>query len=345
MHAFTPGQGFFVRQPSWHQLEGKILADWPTNWDEARVQAGLNLWEPESVPIYEIAGPPDMGATSGVLMHEAAQVPGYQRIIRSDNRLTLGIQTSKYRMITNTEFGGVIESILGAEIDLETGKTEEIKYEGVFELYEGRQIFAVIYLGDAITIPGDISPTYRYAVFYTRHDGQGGLRCVITNVRVVCANTAKMSEAGAKEEETSFSIQHSANWNERVAEVRDKAAEALQANQRYYELCAQLATAKVTPATMEKMIKRLLPVGDDMGARQQQNRENEREVLRTLIKGPTISPEHQKTPYGFLMAATEWSDHYRGYRSASSYVTRQLVSKEPLKTKAFSLAKQFAGVK
>jgi phage/plasmid-like protein (TIGR03299 family) len=338
-HHFTPGQGFFVRQPSWHQLESKILADWPTSWDEARVQAGLNLWEPVSVPIYELVSP--VGYED---FDQPKQVEGYQRIIRSDNRLTLGIQTKKYRMITNSEFGGIIETVLGAEINLDTGECE-IKYEGVFELYEGRQVFAVVYLGEGIQVPGDNSLTYRYAVFSTRHDGQGGVRCVITNVRVVCANTAKMSEAGAKEEETSFTIRHAGNWDERVAEVRDKVADALQANQRYFELCTQLATAKITPNTMEKMIKRLLPVGDDMGVRQQLNRENEREVLRTLLKGPTIATEHQRTPYGFLMAATEWSDHYRGFRTASSYVTRQLTSKEPIKVRAFGIAKQFAGVK
>ena len=339
-HHFTKGTGYFVREPSWHGLEGKILADWPGSWDEARVAAGLNLWEPKSVPIYEL------NYMGRIYEPNAVEVPGYQRIIRDDNRLTLGIQTKKYRVITNTEFGGVIESILGTEINLDGMATgNEVKYEGVFELYEGRQVFAVVYLGEGIIIPGDNSLTYRYAVFYTRHDGQGGLRVIITNVRVVCANTAGMAEAGGKEDETKFSIQHAANWDERVSQVRDQVADALQANQRYYEICAQLATVKISRNTTEKMIKRLLPVGDDMGVRQQQNRENEREALRTLLAGPTISTENRSTPYGFLMAATEWSDHYRAHRSRSSYVTRQLVSKEPFKVKAFGLARQFAGVK
>lgn len=347
-HHFTPGQGFFVRSPSWHRLESKVLADWPGSWDEARVESGLSLWEPESVPIYELWDSPayvgEHPEIGSIVENRAKIVEGYQRIVRSDNRLTLGIQTSKYRVITNTEFGGVIESILGTEIDA-LGTTHEVKYEGVFELYEGRQVFAVVYLGEGIVIPGDNSLTYRYAVFYTRHDGQGGLRVIITNVRVVCANTAGMAEAGGREEDTKFSITHSAKWDERVAEVRDKVAEALAANQRYYEICEQLATVKVSRNTTEKMVKRLLPIGDDMGKRQLQNRENEREALRTLLAGPTISTENRSTPYGFLMAATEWSDHYRAHRSPSSYVTRQLVSKEPLKAKAFGIAKQFAGVK
>ena len=347
MASHWTGSGFLVRTPSWHQLEGKVLADWPGSWNEARQEAGL-LWEPESVPIYEMEPAYLVNSSDEVIGNaapDAVIVPGYQRIIRNDNRMTMGIQSKTYRMITNSEFGGVIESVLGAEINLETGQAIEIRYEGVFELYEGRQVYAVVYLGEGITVPGDLSPTYRYVVFYTRHDGQGGLRCIITNVRVVCANTAKMSEAGATEEETSFTIQHSNNWDKRVAEVRDKVADALQANQRYYEICEKLATTKITPNTIEKMVKRFLPVGDDMGRRQQQNREAERETVRTLLKGPTVSDEHRVTPYGFLMAATEWSDHYRSARTSSSYVTRQLTSKEPLKVKAFGLARQYAGIK
>lgn len=334
-HLFTPGTGFFVRQPSWHQLEKVVLEDWPGDWATARDHAGL-MWEPESVPIYEVMQTNDNFMTEDV----TAEVPGYQRIIRNDSRLTLGIQTDAYRMITNSEFGYVIESVLGKDIF-----DDELLYEGVFELDEGRKVVAVIRLATPIVVPGDNSETFTYAVFFTRHDGSGGLRVLLTNVRVVCANTAKAAESGAKEEETAFTIRHTARWDERVAEVRDKLAEALQANQAYYDLCAALATKRVSPNVMQKMVVRFLPIGDDMGVRQQQNRENERAVLRSLIEGPTISDEHRKSPYGFLQAATEWSDHYRRANTTSTYVNRQLISKEPLKVKAFTIAKQFAGVK
>jgi phage/plasmid-like protein (TIGR03299 family) len=332
---FTPGQGFFVRVPSWHQLEKVVLEDWPGTWEEARGHAGL-LWEPESVPIYE------MEPVSGALTYftKTNVVPGYQRIIRNDNRLTLGIQSQAYRMVTNTEFGYVIESLMGQGVD-----SERLAYEGVFELDEGRMVVAVVRLTTPIIIPGDNSETYTYVVFMTRHDGRGGLRVILTNVRVVCANTAKMAEAGAKDEETAFTIRHMGNWDERVAEVRDKLADALQANDVYAELCTALALKKVTPNTIEKMTKKLLPIGDDMGVLQQRNRENERYMLKTLIEGPTVPDEHRRTPYGWLQAATEWSDHYRPHRTESSYVTRQLVSKEPFKVKAFTIAKTFAGVR
>lgn len=324
-----------MRKPSWHRLEKAVLADWPGDWPTARQEAGLT-WEPETLPIYEVT--PGIIMSNGEPWHN--EVPGYQRIIRSDNRLTLGIQTDAYRVISNSDFGYVIESIVGAD-----GEYGQIKYEGVFELHQGRMVIAVLFLEDPIVIPGDNSETYRYLVFITRHDGSGGLRVILTNVRVVCANTAQMAEAGAKEEETAFSIRHTKNWDERVAEVRDKIAEALQANQRYFEICTELALKKVTPATIIKMTKRLLPIGDDMGVRQQQNRENERQALLTLLEGPTISDDHRKSPYGWLQAATEWSDHYRTARTESSYVTRQLVHPQPLKHKAFDIAKTFAGVK
>lgn len=344
-HLFTPGTGFFVRQPSWHRLEKVVLEDWPGDWATARDHAGL-VWEPESVPVYELQpqgvgmeAPEGWTANPIALPPQAAVVPGYQRIIRSDNRLTLGIQSEAYRIITNAEFGYVIESVLGADFDA------ELLYEGVFELDKGRKVVAVVRLAQPVVVPGDNSETFTYAVFFTRHDGSGGLRVLLTNVRVVCANTAKAAEAGAKEEETAFTIRHTSNWDERVAEVRDKLADALKSNQRYYEICEALATRKVSPSAMNKMVARFLPIGDDMGIRQQQNRENERAVVRSLIEGPTVSDEHRRTPYGFLQAATEWSDHHRRAHTESSYVTRQLLSREPMKMRAFGIAKRHAGVR
>lgn len=329
---FTPDQGFFVRTPSWHRLEKHVLDDWPGTWAEAARLSGVADWDPISTPAYHQN---EMDST-----HQAwgdfVLDENWQRISRSDNGYTLSYQETSYRVIKNTEFGAVIESVLGMDLG------EELAYEGVFELDGGRMVVAVLYWKDGLQVPGDPSKTVRYAVFVTRHDGQGGLRCLLTNVRVVCANTLAMAEDGSSEGATGFSIRHTANWDAKVAEVRERMLESRQGAETYLETMATLAAFKVNVRQREHFLRQLLPIGDDMGRQQQVNRDKERMTIRNLLEGPTC--EHiSDTAYGLLQATTEWSDHYRREPgTADAYVKRQLTTTHDMKGKGLRLVKAMA---
>ena len=330
-------QGFFVREPSWHRLEQKILADWPGSWEEARQQANL-LWEPVTAPVFERKISFDEivpGVTLDGQIFEA--IKGWQAIKRDDTGETLSVQTSAYHVISNTDFGQVIEGLLGE-------MPGEIHYEGVFTLHGGRMVIALIRFDKPMSPKGDPSQTVQYAAFCSRHDGQGGLKVVLTNVRVVCANTWGMAEVGSKDEKTAFTIKHSRNWSERVEEVKGKLLIAAAANLAYIEISEQLLLKKVTKAHRDLFLRRILPIGDDMGDRQRQNRLDERQQVLTILDGPTCV-DINKTAYGLMQAAGEWSDHYRRFRSVDTYVNRHLFSREPVKERAFREAKRLAGVK
>lgn len=326
---FDPGQGFFVREPSWHQLEQKVLDDWPTDWEAARVEANL-LWEPEAVPLYV--------ATPELFVPAYSQVEGWQLNRRSDTHATLGVQTTSYRLIQHHEIGRILETLRGLCFG---GQSE---FEGVFTLDDGKMVLVVVRDPAPQFLVGDPSPTARYLVVCVRHDGQGGLKIIRTNVRVVCANTWGLAEHTSVSEKTSFVIRHTANWDERVAEVRDKLAMSETDNERYFEISRQMISKKITPATREKFLAKLIPIGSDMSERVVGNREQDRATIRTILDGPTCIGI-DKSVYGLVQAAGEFADHYRGFRRADTYVTRTLVNKEPLKIKAFRLGKQLAGVK
>lgn len=331
---FDANQGYFVREPSWHQLEQKILADWPGSWSEARQQAEL-LWEPIAKPVFARTGT-RLGAYD---VEEGVYTPieGYQRILRSDTGGTLTVQTTAYEIISNTDFGAVIENLLGE-------MPGEIHYEGVFTLHGGRLVIALVRFDAPISVKGDPSKTVQYAAFCARHDGQGGLKVVLTNVRVVCANTWGMAEHTSETDKTSFVIKHSKNWADRVEEVKAKLLIAADANMAYIAISELLMLKKVTPRNRETFLRRLLPVGDDMGPRQKTNREGEREAIRIILQGRTCEGI-DKTAYGLMQAAGEWADHYRKFRSVDTYVNRSLFTKEPIKERAFREAKRLAGIK
>lgn len=326
-HAFSKDQGFFVREPSWHKLEHRVLEDWPGSYKEAAEIAKVDVG-PVVEPVYVQRG------------HHLADGPfyekleGFQSIARSDTGKVHSVRPSTYRVIPNDRFGDVIETVLG--VDMGT----PLKWEGLFELYGGAKVIALVCIDENIAPSADTSKVFPFAAMTNDHTGAGGFRFKLTKVRVVCANTDAAAESQVEEEKTAWSIRHTLNWDERVDEVRTALQNTLLAARDTKEAMEDLTVIKITPQRRERFLKRFLPIGDDMGALQQRNREAEREAIRQLLQSPTCEGISDNA-YGLYTAAIEWVDHGRKARTAESYVTRQLVHPQPLKHKALSLAKSF----
>lgn len=233
--------GFMVRQPSWHRKERAVLASSPTTWEAARTEAGLT-WDVYTEPIYTKqpgVDPADIGMPPSFPIAPAyAMVKSWQIIKRDDTLTALAVQPTSYRVVRNDEFGNVIDALLGIQDD------DRPIFEALFSLYEGRMIVALCYFESPLVMPWDPSKNYRYLAFCSRHDGNGGLRGIPTNVRVVCANTIKQAEM-VDGRSVGFTIRHTANWKERIAEVRTNLVLAQQDSARWVEFAEQLALWKV----------------------------------------------------------------------------------------------------
>lgn len=327
--------GFMVHQPSWHRLENAVLSESPRTWPEAREQAGLT-WEVYTEPVYTaepipLSEIPELHMASGY--RNVQPVEGWQAIRRDDTHDVLSIQPSSYKVIENSVFGGLIEIMLGIEGD------EYVEFEALMSLYEGRQIVALVRLENPIKMPFDPSKNYVFLVFASRHDGQGGVRGIPTNIRVVCANTFNAAEL--TDGKAGFTIRHTTNWGERVEEIRTMLTSAREDSLAYAQFAEDLSRWSATKRQQETFLKRFLPISDDMTARAARNRELSRERIREILRSATC--DHiSDTGYGLLMAATEWSDHHREFRSTDSYVSRQLLGAEPTKTRAASILRQMA---
>lgn len=324
-------QGAHYRTPTWHGLEQEIYTEWPGSWGELRDKAKLN-WEPVTEPVYVKR----QEETTGDYYY--TQVEGQQAITHSGTGSNLSVQTTAYRVIDHDAMGRIVDTVLGMDF----GQTPQ--YEGLFTLFGGKLVIAVIRDEQTETVIGDPSPTLTYTVICTRHDGQGGMKIVRTKIRVVCWNTWSASEHAGVENKTSFVIRHTENWDDRVAEVRDNLILARANDDWYIKAMDMMANAPATNRHRDIFLKRLLPIGDDMGQRQQDNRLAEREQIRTILEGPTCAGI-DKTVYGLLQASGEWADHYRRFRSQETYVNRTLFTKEPLKIRAFRVAKELAKVR
>lgn len=320
--------GFMVNTPSWHKLENAVLKESPKSWEDARQQAGLT-WEVEVNPVLV------KHDTIDGVGYSVRNANGWQALSRDDTDDVLSIQPTTYQVIHNHEFGEVIDTLMGI------GEDEHLQFEALMSLYGGRQIIALARFEDPLEMPWDDSRTFSYVSFASRHDGQGGLRVLPTNVRIVCANTQSMAEHmdGAY----GVTIRHSSNWEDRVKELSYDLTVARKSSQAWAKEMETLARWTYDEQDRIRFLQKLLPVSDDMTERVADNRKESREQIDTLLRG-TATTEHIKdTGYGLLMAVTEWDDHIRDARSLDSHVNRQLLTKSSYKVKASSILREMVG--
>lgn len=323
--------GFMVREPSWHRKENAVLANSPKTWEAARSAAGL-VWDVESEPVYDVD---DEG--------NSIAIPGWQKIVRDDmtelGDRVLSIRPDSYAMIRNEEFGDVIDAVAARQAD-----EDPLTFEALFALYGGRMIVALLYFDNPLAMADiDGSKTYTYLSLMSRHDSQGGLRGLPTNVRVQCANTVNLSEI-SDGRQFGFTIRHTANWKDRIAEVSAQVATARGDSQKWVDFAHQLADWKVSARQRETYLKRLLPISDADTDRMRDNRLNDRASIRAILESPSTK-DIAGTGYGLFMATTEWADHVRSFQTTDSYVGRQLLRKEDNKALSARILRNMAGIK
>jgi phage/plasmid-like protein (TIGR03299 family) len=324
-----------VRNPSWYQKEKAVLKLNPMTWEDAVKEAGID-WEVTSEPIYT-QGFDAAGDEQFYPVHGQQAICRDDRLFRDPSRV-LGVQKSSYAAIQNKQFGEVIETVLGINEDYlldDNGEelvSDPVEFEALAALHGGRQILALMKFTVPLEMPWDPSKTFRYLVVASRHDGQGGLRGITSNLRQLCANA--FNPAAIRDGRAAgFTIKHTVNWEGRVEEVKRNLAASRDDSKKWLDFTEKLATWKASDYYRDKYLKQLMPLSEDMSPRKVDNVNGARQDIRKILVGKTCE-NISDTGYGLLMATTEWSDHYRAYQNVDSYVSRQLLNKEPLKARA-----------
>lgn len=326
--------GFTVRTPAWHRL-ATVIDDYPGSWDEARKLAGLD-WEPITVPTYEFHG---IDATG-----QAAHAPGdgvvgdyfedaeRRRIVRSDTGDTLAIANDSYELVTHAEMGDVVEAIL---------EQPNIRYETAGSLEGGKAVWALALLDEPVQLAGDISLTLPYLAIQNRHDGGSAFRVSSTSVRIVCANTFRLSEIESERAGTSFAFKHTRNWRNRIDDARAVITGVRRDFAAYCEEAERLLGIRVTPAQRELFVREFVPAPPEglVSDRVMTNVEAARDAIRHILASPTTEPVAH-TAFGLVQAAGEYADHVRRARSWETRLGRQMLEADPVKAKAAKLVRE-----
>lgn len=223
---------FAVGATPWHTLGTVLPADRALSTAEAlplafpRLDGRPGTWDVTSEPARVCLGADN----------SAQIVPGYKCIIREDTREVLSIQSDSFRELNNAAAFGIFDPYV---------QDGTIRYETAGSLRGGRRVWILARLrGDLDVGTGDKVATY--ALLAHGHDGSLAIRCQITGVRVVCANTLAMALWG----KGARGIRH-------TGDVRGKAAAGVAALEGLQESAARTAEKYRRMATAGADLKTL----------------------------------------------------------------------------------------
>lgn len=322
MHEYETG--WVAHTAAWHRL-ADIKGERPKTWDEAR--AGYLDWEPEVRPIYtEILG---------YWPKVYNQIPGWNQIVRSDTGDTLSIQEDSYAVISNREFGNIIEYIMSVDVPGMPG----FEYETLSVLRKGRIIAVSLFMKEPFYVPGDPSATYGFFNCWTRHDGMGGMKGGPGTFRVVCANTMRSSEAAMDRNGFVFNIRHTANWADRLNDAKHAILASIGGIDAQKALAESMIRTRVDRSEVQGFVDKWLAVPEDASDTIKRNVQAKRDAFWLAYNSETCEGI-TGTAYGVLEAAVEACDHYFPARNMETRTARIMLGEHPHKAKAIALAQR-----
>lgn len=325
--------GFTVRKPAWHGL-ATVLDDYPRDIEQAREDAGLT-WEPELVPTYQRVVTEELNTDSDVWFMEEhtkfVEVPDSRLIRRNDNNTVIGHGLStRYTPITNQEMFSVLETLVDQGLKIETAGS----------IKNGAVVWALAYLDQPYTLPGDNSESFPYLAVVNSHDGKSSMRAMATQVRIVCWNTVQAAFMDSERSGLYYQFRHKGGVQERIDEARQAISGVKQDRDNWIALANQLLGIRVTDQSYDAFIREFLPepppgtttdrVMDNISAARGQ--------FNVFYNGEQ-NETTRNTALGLVNTAVEYLDHARGYRNTDTLLGRTILKPEAMKAKAVKIAK------
>lgn len=171
---------------------------------------------------------------------EFVENPDYRHIYRTDNKEVLGLVTSGYGIVQNSEAFEFVNNLCCG------GNKNTPFIEACGVLGKGERVFVTakfpeqFQIGDTFDDHGEM-----YAVITTSHDGSGAVTVVMTPIRVVCNNT--LQYAMYRNNISKFSFKHTSGVKARMSANVTHAAQVL----KCYD--ATMAAIQEQTATLAKV--------------------------------------------------------------------------------------------
>ena len=198
------------KERAWHGL-GQVF-DRPMFVEEA-LKASHADYRVELRPIIPIAN--DMTLFEGLNMDadtlESNIIPGFKATMRMDTHRVLGLVSDTYGVVQNEDAFKFIDTLCSGK---DTDRKDCPTIESCGVLGNGERVFITCKFPEDIIISSKSDDRIeRYIIFTTSHDGTGAVRCVVSNIRVVCNNTLRLA---LNNNSGRIAFRHSANVMSRL---------------------------------------------------------------------------------------------------------------------------------
>jgi phage/plasmid-like protein (TIGR03299 family) len=282
---------------AWHGLGDEI----PEGLDAVGAFARLGLdWPTEMAPIQALA-------SRGII-----NLPKHFAHVRKDNGDLLGIVTDEYKPFENIDLARLADSLAGADKACVT--------ETAGSLYSGRRVFALVRLPHEIRLgKGGEDRLEQYVLVANGHGGFAETSCYPTSIRVVCANTLRMSEKGITK---GIRFRHTGDFEAKVAQARLVLGTAVEESKKFETKVKALAATRLSKAQLqfflEKTFEEIYGAIDPLADAGFNDRalEKRKEILDQWAEN--LEHEQQKiagiagTAWAAFNAISMYEDHQRG---------------------------------
>tara|TARA_Y100000593_G_scaffold64153_1_gene118477 strand:+ start:38 stop:1018 length:981 start_codon:yes stop_codon:yes gene_type:complete len=235
-------------------------------------------------------------------------VQDYRAIVRDSDQSILGITGKDYQPFQNLSLAELARDLTG---------DGSMRIHTAGSLNGGRQVWMLGKVGSTEVVPGD--KVDQFLFFHNGHGGKNALRCIFTDIRVVCSNTAQVALQGAKG--AGVSIRHTKNMEVRVGEARRILGIGTKAFDESAEFMKKLAEIPMPTSDWIDFCLEMFPtpIEDENGEvskRAMTRAENNRKTITSLFydgRGADI-PGVRGTAWGAYNALTEYAGYYRQTR-------------------------------
>ena len=239
---------------------------------------------------------------------EILPVDGYRAIVRDTDKSVFSIVGKDFSIFQNAQLAGLAEDLVG---------DGSMRIHTAGSLNGGKQVWMLGKIGSTEIVPTD--KVDHYLFLYNGHDGKTALRCLFTDIRVVCANTAQVALQKAKG--SGVSLRHTKNMEVRVGEAQRILGLSTKAFEESAEFMKKLAEIPMPTSDWIDFCLEMFPspIEDENGEvskRAMTRADNNRSTITSLFhdgRGSEI-PGVRGTAWGAYNALTEYAGYYRQTR-------------------------------
>ena len=289
------------RVKPWHYemcKEHVRLVQEAPNSKEALIAAGLD-WEVKQ---------------SDTFMENNVKIPDVKTNYRilPDGRISpLGVVSSRYKIVQNTEAFEFTDAIVG---ETENGI---VTYETAGSLCNGRKIWLLAKMPVQKVLDDEVEP---YMFFSNSHDGTGAIKIGMTPIRIVCNNTLSMAISNAKR---SWSTKHVGDMQSKLEEARMCLQMADKYMKRLDEEADRLANAKLYKEQIDEILDELFPIDENDSDRKKQNIQAEKDNFYVAYFMPDIL-KFGESAYRAINAMSDVITHQTPKRNTASFNENRL---------------------